>query len=104
MEGKPVCFSPEEIERKLKGCSAWRLTQDGRSIEREYLMKNFSAAVDLIHQISFVAEALDHHPDLHLTAYRKLNIVLSTHAIGGISEKDFILAAQLDALPKILKL
>ena len=42
-------------------------------------------------------------PDLHLTGYRKLRIVLSTHAIGGLSLNDFILAAKIDALPKKLK-
>ena len=45
-----------------------------------------------------VAEAEGHHPDLHLTNYRDVQVVLSTHAIGGLARADFILAAKLDAL------
>jgi len=64
---------------------------------------NFSAAFDFMNRIAEVAEADDHHPDLHLTGYRKLRIELATHAIGGLSENDFILAAKIDQLPKVLK-
>ena len=50
-----------------------------------------------------LAEAEDHHPDLHLEGYRNVWIELSTHAIGGLSENDFILAAKIDRLPVTLK-
>jgi 4a-hydroxytetrahydrobiopterin dehydratase len=50
-----------------------------------------------------VAEREDHHPDLHLTGYRNVAIELSTHALGALSENDFILAAKLDELPVELK-
>ena len=60
--------------------------------------KDFLDAVNVIQRIAPVAEAEDHHPDLHLTGYRRLTIDLSTHAIGGLSENDFILAAKLDQL------
>jgi len=66
-------------------------------------MKGFLSAVEFIEKIAQVAEAEDHHPDLHLTGYRKLAIELSTHAIGGLSENDFILAAKIDQLPRQLK-
>ena len=65
-------------------------------------MKNFAAAVEFITDITDIAEAENHHPDLHLTGYRNLAIELWTHAIGGLSENDFILAAKIDALPKSL--
>ncbi len=66
-------------------------------------MKDFLAAVALIRRLADVAEEQDHHPDVHLTGYRRLSLVLSTHSIGGLSENDFILAAQIEALPKTLK-
>ena len=66
-------------------------------------MKDFLSAVQFIQDIAQVAEADDHHPDLHLTGYRKLRVELSTHAIGGLSENDFILAAKIEQLPKELK-
>ncbi|MBI4971588.1 MAG: 4a-hydroxytetrahydrobiopterin dehydratase [Candidatus Omnitrophica bacterium] len=54
-------------------------------------------------QLAETAEAEDHHPDLHLTDYRKFRIELSTHAIGGLSENDYILAAKIERIPKELK-
>ena len=66
-------------------------------------MKDFSEAIALIKAILPVAQAEDHHPDLHLTGYRKLQIVLSTHEVVGLSDNDFILAAKIEALPKALK-
>jgi len=87
----------------LKELKGWKLTERGKALEQEFLMKNFLAARDLIDALAPIAEAEDHHPDLHLTSYRKLRIVLSTHSIGGLSKNDFILAAKIDALPKKLK-
>lgn len=66
-------------------------------------MKDFAAAVRFLQDIAEVAEEEDHHPDIHLTGYRKLKIDLSTHAVGGLSENDFILAAKIEKLPKELK-
>ena len=49
--------------------------------------------------VTALAEAETHHPDLYLTSYRDVMIELSTHAVGGLTMPDFILAAKLDALP-----
>ncbi|MBI3330836.1 MAG: 4a-hydroxytetrahydrobiopterin dehydratase [Candidatus Omnitrophica bacterium] len=70
----------------------------GKAIRKTVTCKDFLDAVGLIQRIAPIAEAEDHHPDLHLTGYRKLTIELSTHAIGGLSENDFILAAKIDAI------
>ncbi|MBI4372966.1 MAG: 4a-hydroxytetrahydrobiopterin dehydratase [Candidatus Omnitrophica bacterium] len=83
--------------------SGWALADDAKAISCLYVMKDFLAAVRFIDKIAEVAESEDHHPDLHLTGYRKLRIELSTHSIGGLSENDFILAAKIDQLPKALK-
>ena len=83
--------------------AGWTLTPGSKSIRREYLMKDFMAAVAFVDRIAKVAEREDHHPDIHLTGYRKLMIELSTHSIGGLSGKDFILAAKIEKLPKKLK-
>ena len=76
---------------------------DGPALRQEFLMKDFLAAVRFMQAIAQVAETEDHHPDIHLTGYRRLSIELSTHSIGGLSENDFILAAKIDALPRELK-
>ncbi len=89
-----------EYLRELKG---WRLDKSAKSIQADYLMKDFLTAVDLINRIAKIAEKEGHHPDLHLTDYRKLRVELSTHSIGGLSENDFILAARIERLPRKLK-
>lgn len=74
----------------------WTLAEDHRSIHRKFNTGNFMAAVQKIGQIAEIAESQQHHPDLHLTGYRHLRVVLTTHAIGGLSQNDFILAARID--------
>ena len=81
----------------------WTLAPDAKDISKQFVMKDFMAAVACINAIAVVADAEDHHPDLHLTGYRTLTIHLSTHAIKGLSQNDFIVAAKIDALPKALK-
>jgi len=54
--------------------------------------------MECVNRIAELSEAEGHHPDLHMTGYRNLKIELTTHAIGGLSENDFILAAKIDAL------
>ena len=102
-EGMGQPFNRKQAEEYLKDLSGWQINPDGKIISREYVMKNFLAAVRLINKIAEVAEAENHHPDIHLVGYRKLRIDLSTHAIGGLSENDFILAAKINQLPAELK-
>jgi 4a-hydroxytetrahydrobiopterin dehydratase len=87
-----------EARRRLLKLPGWSLAPNGKSIRRELVLKDFLSAVALIRRIAPRAEALNHHPDLHLTGYRKLKVVLSTHDAGGLSPKDFRLAAEIDAL------
>ena len=102
-EGGIAACSFEEATKTVKHLPGWEVAPDGKSIWRNFVLMDFLAAVAFIQKISEVAEAEDHHPDLHLTGYRKLRIELSTHAIGGLSENDFILAAKIEKLPKALK-
>jgi len=102
-EGDLSPMGKEQTESYLANLPEWTLAEDGKSIRKSYLMKGFSAAASLIQKIAEIADAEDHHPDIHLTGYRKLLIELSTHAIKGLSENDFILAAKIEALPKELK-
>src|SRR3990167_5749273 len=75
----------------LADVPGWELINDGKALRRTVTCKDFLDAVSLIQQIAPVAEAEDHHPDLHLTGYRKLTVELSTHAIGGLPRNDSIL-------------
>jgi len=76
----------------------WRLIDDARRIERQWTAPDFAAAVAMIVAIGMRAEQADHHPDIHLERYRRLRIELTTHAVGGLTENDFILAAQIEEL------
>jgi 4a-hydroxytetrahydrobiopterin dehydratase len=96
-------FSLAQIKDLLKKVPEWELDKNGTTIYREFVMKDFVAAVDLINEIKRIAQLEGHHPDIHLTAYRNLRVELSTHEAGGLSEKDFILAGRIDKLPAELK-
>jgi 4a-hydroxytetrahydrobiopterin dehydratase len=96
-------LSDQQIESLLPAVPHWRLMPDRRHLRREWRVKDFVTALDFFRRIGEIAEAEDHHPDLHLTGYRNVALELSTHAIGGLSENDFILAAKIDELPVELK-
>ena len=98
-EGGVPPSTREEAEDQLKKLSGWRLTHEGQRIRKDWVVKNFMAGLKFFNQVAEVAEAEGHHPDLHLEGYRKLSIEIWTHAIGGLSENDFILAAKIDQLP-----
>ena len=68
------------------------------SLARTWKTKNFTKALGLIERIGMVAEQQGHHPDLHLTGWNNLECNIFTHAIGGLSENDFILAAKIEAI------
>jgi 4a-hydroxytetrahydrobiopterin dehydratase len=87
----------------LQALPDWELTDDGRRIRREWRVKDFQAGLAFFNRIGQLAEDEGHHPDLHLTGYRNVAVELWTHAIGGLSENDFILAAKIDRLPVALK-
>ncbi len=96
-EGKTRPLTREEAGKFLKEVPGWTLTEDARGIYRQYTVKDFMSAVRSINVIADLAEGENHHPDIHLTGYRKLRIDLSTHAINGLSDNDFILAAKINA-------
>jgi 4a-hydroxytetrahydrobiopterin dehydratase len=102
-EGGVPPVTGAELQKILQAVPDWKLTADGQRIRREWRVKDFLAGLDFFNRVGQLAEAEDHHPDLHLTGYRNVAIELWTHAIGGLSENDFILAAKIDKLPIALK-
>ena len=93
----------EEATRLLRELPGWELSGSGKKIRREWTAKDFASAMDFFQEVADLAEEEGHHPDLHLTGYRNATVELSTHAIGGLSENDFILAAKINDLPVKLK-
>ena len=97
-EGGVPKLTPDQVKDYLKALPQWRVTDDGQRIRREWRVKNFVAGLDFFNKVGKLAEDEGHHPDLHLTGYRNVAIEIWTHAIGGLSENDFILAAKIDQL------
>ena len=102
-EGGIPPLSAELVKTYLAAVPQWQLTADGKRLRRGWRVKNFATAIDFFSRVARIAEEENHHPDLHLTGYRQTAIEISTHAIGGLSENDFILAAKIDTLPVELK-
>jgi 4a-hydroxytetrahydrobiopterin dehydratase len=98
-EGSIPPLAPAEAEALLKHVEGWTLSHQGRRLRREWTAKNFQAAVDFFNRVAELAEQEGHHPDLHLEGYRHVALEVWTHAIGGLSENDFILAAKINRIP-----
>jgi 4a-hydroxytetrahydrobiopterin dehydratase len=92
-------LSREEAEATIRNVEGWTLDPEGRHISRSWTMKDFTAGIDFFNAVAALAEEEDHHPDLHLEGYRKATIVLTTHAVKGLTENDFILAAKINQVP-----
>ena len=98
-EGGVEKLSPEQVQEQLSAVCGWWLTHGGQRIRKDWKVKNFQAGMDFFNLVGELAEREGHHPDLHLEGYRRLWIGIWTHAIGGLSANDFILAAKIDQLP-----
>ena len=97
-EGIGGAYTIEEIRSQMGEILGWQIASDGKSIERSFVLKNFVVCVNYINKIKDIAEDEMHHPDLHLTGFKNLKVVLYTHALGGVTENDLILAAKINWL------
>ena len=97
-EGGVPKLSPQQAATQLEALPGWHLTHEGTRIRRDWTLKNFRDGIRLLNNVGALAEREQHHPDLHLVGYRHVWIELTTHAIGGLSDNDLILAAKIDAI------
>lgn len=82
----------------LKNLDGWQATTDNKMIYREFILRDFMSAVDMIDGIASIAQKEKHHPDIHLTQFRNLRVTLTTHDVGGLSEKDFTVATKVNEM------
>jgi 4a-hydroxytetrahydrobiopterin dehydratase len=94
--GIPPLDSARIAEYQKHIQSAWRVTSDGK-LSMEYSFKDFITTMGFVNRVADLAEEEGHHPVMHVH-YNKVVIELWTHAIGGLSENDFILAAKIEKL------
>lgn len=92
-------LSKDEAERLLLELHEWKLDHDARAIHRAFPFKNFAEAMAFANKVGEIAEQEGHHPDL-LVKWGQVIVTLSTHAIKGLSENDFVLAAKIDKLAR----
>jgi 4a-hydroxytetrahydrobiopterin dehydratase len=93
---KPTKLSKRKIEIGLAKLSGWK--RDHAALTKEFTLSSFAGAARFIAKIVPIANRMDHHPDLQLYRYKRVKIILTTHDAGGITRKDFELAAKIDAL------
>ncbi len=98
-EGEIEPLDPAVVAELIPQVAGWSVVLGGTAIRREWTARNFSTAVHFLDEVAGLAEAEGHHPDFHLTGYRQVAIELTTHAVGGLTENDFILAAKINTLP-----
>ena len=87
-------LTEEEIQPLMAQLDGWTIV-GGKRLAKTYRFRDFVQGLAFVNQAGAIAEAEGHHPDLYLT-WGKVGVDLLTHAIGGLTENDFILAAKLD--------
>lgn len=95
-EGGMPPLTVDEAGKFLTQLSGWELVE-GSKIRKEFKFKNFLASLDFVNRVAKISEEEGHHPTI-LISYNRVKITCTTHAVGGLSENDFILAAKIDNL------
>ena len=97
-EGGDPALTESASRDLLKQVEGWKLVPGKEAhIEKTFKFEGFMPGVELVNKIAEVAEAEGHHPDLTVS-WGKVGVSLSTHAVHGLTENDFILAAKIDQL------
>ena len=82
-------------EKALKGLKGWAKVRGRDAIEKSYKFKDFNEAFGFMTRVALAADKADHHPEW-ANVYNRVDVVLTTHDVGGLSEKDVALATLMD--------
>jgi 4a-hydroxytetrahydrobiopterin dehydratase len=96
-EGTVAPLNAVEAGILLEQIPTWIVATDTKSISKQCTFPDFATALAFVHQVGAIAESEGHHPDITL-GWGKVGITLTTHAIGGLSQNDCIVAAKIDAI------
>jgi len=96
-EGGVPPLSESQAQMLLSSVPGWNL--EGKKITKEYTFQNFRESMKFVNRVAELAEEEGHHPDIHIY-YRRVRLDIFTHAIGGLSENDFILAAKIEEIAR----
>lgn len=97
-KGSTPPLRSEKVKGLLREIPGWNLSGDLKKISRDFKFKNFREAMAFVNKVAELAEAEGHHPDILIHGWNKVRLELWTHAIGGLSENDFILAAKINTI------
>jgi 4a-hydroxytetrahydrobiopterin dehydratase len=98
-EGGVPALTPAEAASLIRALNGdWTLAPDSKSLKRSIKFKDFYRTMSFVNALAHIANVEDHHPDLEV-GYGYCRITYSTHAIGGLSQNDFICAAKIDRIP-----
>ena len=98
-EGGMPAFTKSEIKKYLPKLAKGWAAQHDKKISKTFKFKDYVETMGFVNQVAMIAQAQDHHPDLQVS-YSKVVVELWTHAVGGLSENDFIMAAKIDGIKK----
>ncbi|MFW5928900.1 MAG: 4a-hydroxytetrahydrobiopterin dehydratase [Halobacteriota archaeon] len=90
-------YSDSEVERHVEELEGW--SYDGERIRRSYDFDSYLAGVDFVVEVADLAEKANHHPDVHV-GYKEVEVSLKSHDVDGITDRDFDLAEEIEALPR----
>jgi 4a-hydroxytetrahydrobiopterin dehydratase len=96
-EGNVKPLTKEEAEKLLTELNEWALIDEAHMLAKSFHFDDFVQAINFVNKVAVIAEEEGHHPDLTIS-YADVGVELSTHAIEGLSENDFILAAKIDEI------
>jgi 4a-hydroxytetrahydrobiopterin dehydratase len=88
-------FTEQQIREKLTSLSGWKFVNN--EIAKTYELKDFVHAMGFVNSVALLAEKANHHPDIDIR-WNRVTLKLTTHSEGGITEKDFTLAKNIEAL------
>jgi len=95
-EGGVPPFTKTQIAKYMPQVQGWELVDD-KKIVKNYKFKDFAEAMQFVNKVAAIAESEGHHPDIGIS-WNKVKLELMTHAIHGLSENDFIVAAKVDKI------
>ena len=89
-------LSEPEIHNRMTSAKGWE--RHGDMLVRTWQFPSFRRAIEFVNQVAALIEKTDHYPDIHIN-FRKVRVEMSTHDVGGLTERDFALIGQINMLP-----
>lgn len=96
-EGGIPALSRDEVQKLMPEIPKWKVSEDHKSITRDFAFKNFYLTMAFVNAVAWIANQENHHPDLEI-GYNYCHIKFFTHAVNGLTKNDFICAAKIDKI------